>query len=152
MYILERKQLLPTDIDTAWKFMSDPRNLAKITPTDLGFNIKSEVPEAVYEGLLIAYTVSPLFGVPINWLTEITHVRKPNYFCDEQRIGPYRIWHHEHFLEQVEGGVLMRDVVTYALYFGVLARPIHKLIVRPKLERIFLYREQTLHTIFPGRS
>ena len=105
MYKIEREQFLPIPLQEAWDFFSSPSNLAKITPTSLGFVVHVNVPERMYPGLLIQYTVSQLLGIPMRWVTEITHVREGEYFVDEQRFGPYSIWHHEHFFTAVEGGV-----------------------------------------------
>ena len=97
MYKIEREQFLPIPLQEAWDFFSSPSNLAKITPSSLGFVVHGNVPERMYPGLFIQYTVSPLLGIPMRWVTEITHVREGEYFVDEQRVGPYSIWHHEHF-------------------------------------------------------
>jgi ligand-binding SRPBCC domain-containing protein len=137
---IEREQFLPISLSEAWDFFSSPNNLQKITPTELGFVVHGNVPERMYPGLFIHYTVSPLLGIPMRWVTEITHVREGEYFVDEQRVGPYSIWHHEHFFTAVEGGVLMRDVVHYKVPLGLLGRLAHPIIVRPKLEQIFNFR------------
>ena len=143
MYKIEREQFLPISLQEAWDFFSSPKNLAKITPKSLGFVVHGEVPEKMYPGLFIQYTVSPLLGIPMRWVTEITHVDEGRYFVDEQRVGPYAIWHHEHFFTEAPGGVLMRDVVHYQVPLGILGRLVHPFIVRPKLEEIFAFRWQT---------
>lgn len=148
MYKIEREQFLPISLSEAWDFFSSPNNLAKITPAELGFVVHGNVPERMYPGLFIQYTVSPLLGIPMRWVTEITHVREGEYFVDEQRVGPYAIWHHEHFFTEVEGGVLMRDVVHYKVPLGILGRLAHPLIVRPKLEQIFSYRWEANERMF----
>lgn len=148
MYKIEREQFLPISLSEAWDFFSSPNNLAKITPAELGFVVHGNVPERMYPGLFIQYTVSPLLGIPMRWVTEITHVREGEYFVDEQRVGPYAIWHHEHFFAEVEGGVLMRDVVHYKVPLGILGRLAHPLIVRPKLEQIFSYRWEANERMF----
>lgn len=148
MYKIEREQFLPISLSEAWDFFSSPNNLAKITPAELGFVVHGNVPERMYPGLFIQYTVSPLLGIPMRWVTEITHVREGEYFVDEQRVGPYAIWHHEHFFAEVEGGVLMRDVVHYKVPLGFLGRLAHPLIVRPKLEQIFSYRWEANERMF----
>lgn len=114
----------------------------------MGFIVKSEVPQKMYEGLMIAYTVKPLAGIPMNWVTEIKTVRDLEFFVDEQRVGPYKIWHHEHHFKAVAGGVEMTDIVTYVLPFGILGRLVHPFLVRPKLEHIFSYRFQKVDAIF----
>jgi ligand-binding SRPBCC domain-containing protein len=140
MYRIERTQELPISLEEAWAFFSSPKNLAKITPKELGFVVHGNVPEVMYPGLFIEYTVSPLLGIPMRWVTEITHVREGSYFVDEQRVGPYAIWHHEHFFESVPGGVKMTDVVHYKVPLGILGNLVHPWLVRPKLEQIFSYR------------
>ena len=114
----------------------------------MGFIVKSEVPQKMYEGLMVAYTVKPLVGIPMNWVTEIKTVRDLEFFVDEQRVGPYKIWHHEHHFKAVAGGVEMTDIVTYVLPFGILGRLVHPFLVRPKLEQIFSYRFQKVDAIF----
>ncbi len=140
MYRIERTQVLPISLEEAWAFFSSPKNLSKITPKELGFVVHGNVPEVMYPGLFIEYTVSPLLGIPMRWVTEITHVREGSYFVDEQRVGPYAIWHHEHFFESVPGGVKMTDVVHYKVPLGILGNLVHLWLVRPKLEQIFSYR------------
>ena len=149
MYVLERTQDLPVSLVDAWDFFSSPKNLAKITPKDLGFEVLGTVPEQMYEGLFIHYKVSPLFGIRMKWTTEITHVKEHRYFVDEQRIGPYRIWHHEHFFEETAEGVRMRDVVHYALPFGILGQLVHPWLVKPRLEEIFNFRFKAAVVLFP---
>ncbi|HAB35692.1 MAG TPA: hypothetical protein DCE58_03715 [Cryomorphaceae bacterium] len=149
MYVLERTQDLPVSLVDAWDFFSSPKNLAKITPKDLGFEVLGTVPEQMYEGLFIHYKVSPLFGIRMKWTTEITHVKEHRYFVDEQRIGPYRIWHHEHFFEETAEGVRMRDVVHYALPFGILGQLVHPWLVKPRLEEIFNFRFKAAEVLFP---
>ena len=114
--------MVPMPLEDCWRFFSDPRNLKKITPPAMNFVIKSALPPAVYPGLMIEYTVAPLLGIPLTWLTEIVQVDAPHRFVDEQRVGPYRIWHHEHFFRALpEGGTEVRDLVTYVPPFGPLA-------------------------------
>lgn len=148
MYKIEREQFLPIPLLEAWDFFSSPSNLAKITPSSLGFVVHGIVPERMYPGLFIQYTVSPLLGIQMRWVTEITHVREGEYFVDEQRVGPYSIWHHEHFFTAVEGGVLMRDVVHYKVPLGILGQLVHPFIVRPKLEQIFSFRWEANERMF----
>ena len=150
MYVLERTQELPVSVAQAWEFFSSPHNLAKITPKNLGFEVLGAVPERMYEGLFINYHVSPLFGIRMKWTTEITHVKDQQYFVDEQRIGPYRIWHHEHFFEETENGVRMLDRVHYALPFGILGRLVHPWLVKPRLEEIFNFRFKAAEALFPA--
>lgn len=112
MYQLRRKQLVKTDIATCWDFFSSPANLSKITPAYMGFDVRSEVPERMYEGLMIEYRVRPLLGIPMKWVTEITHVKDYQFFVDEQRIGPYKLWHHEHHFMETPDGIEMTDIVS----------------------------------------
>ena len=147
MYTLKRTQLLPIDVQTAWQFFSDPRNLPVITPPDLGFEITSDLPEQMYAGMLVSYKVAAAPGIKVRWITEITHVRENEFFVDEQRFGPYRFWHHQHHFKAVAGGVEMTDLVSYLLPFqpfAQLAAP----LVRRRLEYIFDYRHATLETLF----
>lgn len=114
----------------------------------MGFIVKSELPNKMYEGLMIAYTVKPIAGIPMNWVTEIKTVKDLEFFVDEQRVGPYKIWHHEHHFKVVDGGVEMTDIVSYVLPFGILGRLLQPLLVRPKLEQIFDYRFKKVATLF----
>ena len=148
MYTLERIQRLPISVEEAWKFFQSPENLTAITPDYMGFNILSETPAKMYPGLFIHYKVSPLLGIKMRWTTEITHVEAPSYFVDEQRVGPYSIWHHEHHFKAIEGGVEMLDRVNYKVPFGLLGKIFHPIIVRPKLEQIFDYRVRKTEELF----
>ena len=140
MYQLKRKQIIKTDLKSAWDFFSSPLNLKKITPDYMCFDVKTELPEKMYEGLMIEYTVKPLLGIPMNWITEIKTVKELEFFVDEQRKGPYKIWHHEHHFKEVEGGVEMIDIVSYELPLGFFGKIMHPILVRKKLEEIFDYR------------
>jgi ligand-binding SRPBCC domain-containing protein len=102
----------------------------------------------MYEGLIIAYTVKPLLGIPMEWVTEITHVKDNSFFVDEQRIGPYKMWHHEHHFREVEGGVEMTDIVSYVIPFGMIGKLFHPVLVKPKLEEIFAYRFKIVDNLF----
>jgi len=152
VYTLERKQVVAMPLARCWDFFSDPRNLSKITPTSLNFRVQSELPDKIYAGMMIQYTVSPLFSVPLTWVTEIVQVAEPHYFADEQRVGPYRMWHHEHFFRALEDGrTEVRDLVHYAPPFGPFGAIINALAVRPQLKRIFDFREAVLREIIDGR-
>ncbi len=149
VHTLERTQTIRASIKAAWDFFSSPRNLEKITPPSLGFNILSELPEKMYPGMMIRYRVSPLLGIPLTWVTEITQVDEPRFFVDEQRVGPYRMWHHEHhFRDLGDGRIEMLDRVTYQLPFGWLSEPVHALVVKPQLAAIFSHREKVTNKIF----
>jgi ligand-binding SRPBCC domain-containing protein len=111
---------LPIPLAEAWDFFSSPNNLAKITPADMNFVVTSGNTDAkMYPGMVISYKVAPLWGIKMNWVTEITHVRDMEYFVDEQRSGPYALWHHQHHFKEIKGGVHMTDILTYAIPFGL---------------------------------
>ncbi len=148
MYQLKTKQFVKTDMATCWDFFSDPKNLSKITPQSMGFIVRTELPDKMYEGLMIEYTVSPMLGIPMNWITEIKTVKNHSFFVDEQRKGPYRIWHHEHHFKEVDGGVEMTDIVSYELPLGFLGRLMHPILVKNKLKEIFDYRRQKVDELF----
>ena len=148
MYTLERTQRIPISLEEAWQFFQNPSNLSKITPSEMGFQILSEVPDQMYSGLFIHYKVTPLLGIRMNWTTEITHVKKPHYFVDEQRVGPYRLWHHEHHFKEINGGVEMLDRVNYQLPLGVIGKMVHPFIVEKKLNEIFNHRIKQVEEIF----
>jgi ligand-binding SRPBCC domain-containing protein len=145
----EATQTVPVPLEEAWDFFIDPRNLTRITPPDMGFEVTSTIPERAYPGLIISYKVRPLFGVPVEWVTEITHIVEGSMFVDEQRAGPYRLWHHEHWMRAVPGGTEMRDIVSYVLPFGPFGAVANGL-VRRRLEHIFDYRSGVLRQVFRG--
>ena len=149
IFLLHRTQELPVSLEAAWKFFSSPDQLKVITPEYMGFNITSPYPSStMYPGMIISYVVKPFMSIGIPWVTEITHVEEPQYFVDEQRFGPYKFWHHQHKFLKTEGGVLMEDIVHYALPFGFVGTVMHKLVVRQKLEEIFDYRRKKLIELF----
>lgn len=149
VYELKKEQLLPISVDEAWAFFSDPRNLQHITPKDLNLVITNSLHgEKMYPGQMITYRVKPLLGIPMNWVTEITHVLDKELFVDEQRTGPYALWHHQHHFKPVDGGTLMTDIVHYAIPLGILGRMMHPIIVRKKLEEIFNYRTKVVEQMF----
>ena len=144
----ETTHLLPIPRDDAWRFFSDPRNLARITPREMGFAITSDVPDEVYPGLMITYRVRPLFNIPVTWVTEITHVTPGERFVDEQRAGPYAMWHHEHHFRDIDGGTEMHDIVHYALPGGPLGDVINHRVVRQRVAAIFAHRRRVLDSLF----
>ena len=152
----ERVHVVPTNLDEAWSFFSSPANLPAITPPSLGFEVRSPLPTEMYPGLFITYRVRPLLGIPLEWVTEITHVSPKRFFVDEQRVGPYRIWHHEHHFREVPGGVEMRDLVHFSVGFGPLGDIAARYLVRPRLDAIFAFRRQVLEERYgpssPARS
>jgi len=143
-------QRLPIALDEAWDFFSDPRNLAVITPPEMGFVVQTELPPRMHPGLIIKYKVRPLFNVPLTWVTEITHVVEHQLFVDEQRFGPYRFWHHQHHFREIPGGVEMRDIVHYDVGFGPLGDIANLVIVRPRVQAIFDFRRRVLEQRFGG--
>lgn len=153
IHVLERSQVIYATMEECWAFFSDPRNLEEITPPTLDFVVLSQLPERVHPGMMIEYRVRPLFGVAVTWLTEITHVQEPYYFVDEQRVGPYRLWHHEHSFRSLgDGRIEVRDRVHYVLPFSPLSDVLHPVLVRPQLEKIFAFREQVLRERFSGEA
>jgi ligand-binding SRPBCC domain-containing protein len=140
VYSLKAVQLIYTDIETAWDFFSNPKNLNAITPKTMGFKIISHHSDKMYAGQLIEYTVKPLFGIPVYWMTEITHVQPKEYFIDEQKFGPYSLWHHQHHFRQVNNAVEMTDIVHYKIPFWFIGDIVNTIIVRKKLKEIFEYR------------
>ena len=149
IYQLKQEQKVPATIGEVWDFISSPRNLKRITPDYMGFEIiTDDLPEKMYPGMIIAYKVSPVLGIKMTWVTEITHVEDKVYFVDEQRIGPYAVWHHEHKIEKIEGGVLMSDIVTYKPPFGILGQITNSLFIRKQIESIFTYRDKAVIDIF----
>jgi len=149
IYTMELKQTLPISIEKAWDFFSSPKNLAQITPKYMGFLITSEKVEKMHIGQIITYKIGILPGIKQNWVTEITHVQEGKFFVDEQRFGPYKMWHHEHVFEKTEAGILMTDRVSYKIPFGILGHIAQKLFVKKQVESIFNYRYKTLEELFP---
>ena len=152
IYRIERSQVLPISIDSAWQFFSSPGNLPSITPPWLNLKIIGSVSPHMWAGMLINYHVTPLLGLQIRWLSEITHVDAPRFFVDEQRLGPYRLWHHEHFFHVCEAGVQVDDIVSYALKYAVLGTLIHAIWIKKRLQTIFDFRSSALRRRFRSTS
>ena len=148
IYRLHKKQNLPITLDDAWDFLSNPKNLKTITPDYMGFNILSGADRPMFAGQIIQYIVTPVLGIKTKWVTEITHVIDKHYFVDEQRFGPYSLWHHKHFIKAIDGGVEMEDIIDYKIPFGLLGQLLHPILVKPKLEEIFNYRTKKLEALF----
>ena len=148
LYSIHTKQNLPITLDEAWKFISDPRNLEVITPDTMGFVTLSGDEKEMFSGQIIHYKITPLLGITMQWVTEITHVQEKKFFVDEQRFGPYAFWHHKHFLKEIPGGVEMEDIVHYKVPMGILGQLVHPFLVKPKLEEIFEYRKKKLIKLF----
>lgn len=149
VYSLKTIQNIPVSIAEAWSFFSNPANLQEITPQHLGFKIISKHHgNTMYQGQIIEYKVSPLLGIPLYWMTEITHVVPEQFFVDEQRFGPYTLWHHQHHFKPIEGGVEMTDIVHYKLPLWFLGDIAHTLFVKKQLEHIFNYRYKIIENKF----
>lgn len=141
VYSLKTVQQIPISLADAWNFFSSPENLKEITPSNLGFNIVSKYHgDRMYQGQIIEYKVSPVLGIPLYWMTEITHVSDHQFFVDEQRFGPYSLWHHQHHFKAIEGGVEMTDIVHYKLPLWILGDIANTIMVRRQLEQIFTFR------------
>lgn len=148
VYRLKTVQNLPVSVEKAWDFLSDPGNLKTITPDYMGFKILEGAEEKMYAGQIIKYIVTPVLRLPLRWVTEITQVEDQKYFVDEQRFGPYSLWHHKHFIKAIPGGVEMIDIVDYKLPLGLLGRIAHPLFVKRQLNQIFNYRYNKLVELF----
>jgi ligand-binding SRPBCC domain-containing protein len=149
VYSFKTVQQIPVSLDKAWEFFSDPANLSTITPDEMRFKTISKFHgEIMYPGQLIEYRVSPLLGIPMYWMTEITHVEPKVRFVDEQRYGPYSLWHHQHHFKAIDGGVEMTDIVHYKLPFWFLGDIANSLFVNAKLKSIFEYRFQKVVELY----
>lgn len=152
-YQLYKEQVLQTSVEEAWNFISSPKNLKKITPDYMGFDIISNnLPEKMYPGMIIEYKVSPVFNIKTQWVTEITQVKEHSFFIDEQRIGPYKLWHHQHILEPQHNGTLMKDIISYQPPFGFMGALANTLFIRKQLEEIFEYRFKSLDMLFHKKA
>jgi ligand-binding SRPBCC domain-containing protein len=153
-YALKYETFLPTTLDNAWDFFCSPLNLAKITPAEMSFVVTSDYKQGdkIYAGMIITYRITPLPGVKMNWMTEITHVKEKAYFVDEQRFGPYALWHHQHHFKQAEGGVQMTDLLDYAIPYGFIGRAVNHLVVAGKIKSLFDYRQAAIEQLFGSKS
>lgn len=139
------KQFIPRPMDEVWSFFSRPENLNAITPPDMSFEILSEISNIdMYEGMIIQYKISPFLGIKMDWVTEITHVKDRQFFIDEQRFGPYALWHHQHHFKEVEGGIQMEDILHYKVPYGPIGTLADALFVDQKIESIFQYRKTAI--------
>lgn len=148
IYTLHRKQKVPITVKEAWKFLSNPENLIKMTPKEMKFTILSKVDRPLYTGQIIQYSVSPFPGVKTKWVSEITHIEEFKYFVDIQLYGPYALWHHKHFVRKIKNGVEIEDIVDYKVPFGFLGRLLHPILVKPQLEKIFAFRQKKMIELF----
>lgn len=147
MHIIEYSQKVPISLETCWDFFSSPRNLKMLTPPHLGFTEIFDGKE-MYEGQIIIHFLKPLLGLRMQWVTEITHVKSLEYFIDEQRIGPYKFWHHEHRFQRILGGIEIIDKIHYMLPFGIIGKAINRFKVSRDLDAIFNYRQAKIVEIF----
>ena len=152
IFQLSAKIVLPIGLDEAWDFFSNPANLKIITPDYMGFHIMSSTDENMYPGQIISYKVSPLLGIKMNWVSEITHVEHKRFFVDEQKVGPYAMWHHKHFLKEIEGGTEITDIVHYKLPISLIANRFHSILVKPRLKEIFEFRTNILNIMFSEKE
>ena len=148
VYSMRTVQFIPCTLEKAWAFFSNPANLAEITPDNLRFKILSARGGEMYPGQIIEYYVHPLLNIPLYWMTEITHVQPMKYFVDEQRFGPYSLWHHQHHFKEVTGGVEMTDIVHYKLPLWFLGDIANALFVKKQLKEIFDYRTEKADALF----
>ena len=148
IFKLKYSQKLPISLNEAWDFLSSPNNLELITPKSMDFNIIDWDKKKAYPGQIIQYTVKPLLGIKINWVTEITQLRDKEFFIDEQRFGPYTFWHHKHFIKEIEGGIIMEDVIHYKPPFGLIGVLLNFLFINSKLNSVFKHRELELIKTF----
>lgn len=152
VYCLKKTQFIPISLDAAWDFFSHPKNLAVMTPEYLNLKFTNELyGDEMYPGQVMTYNVRPVLGIPMFWMTEITHVVPKKFFVDEQRFGPYAMWHHQHHFEEVEGGVLMTDLIHYKAPLGFLGDIAVALFIKKQLEGIFVFRKQKVEELFPGK-
>lgn len=149
LYQLHQKQFLPISLEEAWDFFSRPQNLEQITPPWLKFQILREVPPKMYAGMIVEYKIRDATGLPMSWVTEITQVNEPYLFIDEQRFGPYKFWHHQHFFREVEGGIEAEDIVHYKMPFGPIGTLVHAVYVKRQLQQIFEFRKAFLEEKYP---
>lgn len=148
IHTLHREQIIPTSVEVLWDYFSAPQNLNDMTPPDMNFQIVMGGDVKMYEGQIIEYRVEFIRGIRSLWLTEIAHVREKEYFVDEQRVGPYQFWYHEHKFEPVAGGVKMIDHVTYAAPFGFLGDLVNAVWIRRRLDAIFDFRRRRIIELF----
>lgn len=148
VHTIKTIQKIPASKEAIWDFISSPKNLKEITPEYMGFEIKGDLPEKMYPGMMIQYKLSPLLGIKMTWVTEITHVQMGEYFVDEQRVGPYKMWHHQHHIKEIPGGVLMEDMIDYQAPLGFLGDIANILIIKKQLAEIFEYRRIALENRF----
>ncbi|MDX2116434.1 MAG: SRPBCC family protein [Planctomycetota bacterium] len=149
MHELRVEQMIPLPVERVFPFFENPENLEAITPPLLNFRIVTPRPIEMRKGALIDYRLK-IRGVPTGWRTLISEYDPPHRFEDRQVRGPYRTWIHLHTFEAVEGGTLMRDIVRYELPRVPGSSIVHRLLVRPDLEKIFEYRRGAIERLLVG--
>ena len=149
-YLVKTEQAIPISLAEAWDFFSSPLNLVKVTPKEMSIVVTSNqtTETKIYPGMIITYKISPLLGIKMNWMTEITHVKEGEYFVDEQRFGPYALWHHQHHFKTIKGGVLMNDILNYAIPYSYIGRLSNTVFVGKQIKEIFEYREKAIREMF----
>ena len=148
-YQIKKEQVINCKIDKLWKFVTSPKNLELITPKQMKFEVKSgNQDENIYPGMIITYKVSPLFNFKIDWVSEITHVKKNHMFVDEQKLGPYKLWHHQHIFEDKGDFVIMKDIITYIPPFGFIGDLVNYFFIKKKLKYVFDYRFDLMEKMF----
>lgn len=148
---LEFTAIVPRSLSETWAFFSRPENLEKLTPEDVSFKIKTPVQGVeMYPGMAIQYRVSPFPGVGMDWVTEITQIQQHKYFVDDQRVGPFALWHHQHHFRALsDEKTEMKDILHYQAPFGPLGTLADWLFVRKQVEGIFTAREEAIQRLFP---
>ena len=137
IYQLFRRQVLKLTLQEAWDFFSSPYNLNTITPDFFHVTVTSKVPEKIYAGLMISYRMKAVFGIPMAWLSEVSHCEEPKRFVYQQRIGPFKFWSHEVCLTEQDQGIILEDIMFYAMPLGWLGEFINSVLIANKLEQIF---------------
>ena len=135
---------LNISVDEAWEFFTNPNNLSRIMPSELNFKVIDEVELPLYEGQIISYSVTPLPFFKTSWVSEISHIKAPDYFIDTQIEGPYKLWHHKHFIKPTHNGCEVTDVVHYQVPFGIIGKALHPFIIKPQLDKIFIHRSKEI--------
>ena len=148
IYTFKNQQKLPINIDTAWEFLCNPNNLEKLTPAKMQMKLLSKITKPMYPGQILKHRVTLFPGIKTTWVSEIRQYKHKDYFVDVQLFGPYALWHHKHFVKEIDGGVITEDVIDYKVPFGILGQLLHPIIVKPKLEAIFNYRTSQMEAMF----
>lgn len=148
VYSFKVEQHLPITPTEAWSFFSSPKNLESITPKDLSFKITSNDLKGAYSGQIVTYKIGIFPIIKTNWVTEIKNVVSGESFIDEQRFGPYKMWHHQHMFQPDGEGTMVTDVIHFKLPFGLIGHLMYTLFIKKKLTQIFEYRKIHLASKF----